>query len=187
MLLKGVWLGEEEGMSSWPHLSIMDISSYLKQVFSHDDNIVTRITSEYKQGKAYRYYTAEFINSIKINSITKDSPVCFFKTKCLPGQRIRNKEYEVWALVEKESVESPGGKIVSAHCTCAAGLLGACNHVAGMLFRIEAAVLKDFSNLTCTSQLSNWNIPKQKKKRKPGKLSNCLIKQDKYTKKATTE
>ena len=54
-----------------------------------------------------------------------------FQKKCLSVQRIRNKEYEVWALVGKESVKGPGGKIVSAHCACDAGPLGSCNHVAG--------------------------------------------------------
>ena len=89
MLLKDGWLGEEEGMSS---LSVMDISSHLMQVFPHDDNIVRRITSEYKQGKPYRYYTAKFINSIKINAITKKAQYAFSKKMSFcsenPQQRV---------------------------------------------------------------------------------------------------
>ena len=41
--------------------------------------------------------------------------------------------------------------------------LGSCNHVAGMLFRIEAAVLLGVTHPTCTMQLAKWNIPSKKK------------------------
>ena len=43
---------------------------------------------------------------------------------------------------------------VSAYCSCPAGLPGSCNHVAGMLFRIEAAVIAGVTKPTCTSRLS---------------------------------
>ena len=72
---------------------------------------------EYKEGKAYRYYTSEFINEIKINNISINGTACVFKTKCVPCQRVRSKMYDVWALVEKESDQGPGGKIISAHCS----------------------------------------------------------------------
>ena len=36
-----------------------------------------------------------------------------------------------------------------------------CNHV-GCLFCIEAAILFGYTHQTCTSQLSQWNIPSQK-------------------------
>ena len=180
------WLGEENGIPHWPHLSIMDIADYFKTIFQRE-NIIHRIMWEYKEGKAYRYYTSEFINEIKINNISINGTACVFKTKCVPCQRVRSKMYDVWALVEKESDQGPGGKIISAHCTCPAGLLGGCNHVAGMLFRIEAAVIRGMNKVSCTSELAKWNVPKSKKKIQPGKLSNFLFKQETYKKKATSE
>ena len=49
-------------------------------------------------------------------------------------------------------------------CTCTAELLGSFNHVAGVLFRIEAAVLIGETHPTCTSILASRNILNKKKK-----------------------
>ena len=37
-----------------------------------------------------------------------------------------------------------------------------CNHVAAMLFRVEAAVKAGLTNPTCTSLESKWDIPASK-------------------------
>ena len=62
------------------------------------------------------------------------------KTKVIPSQSISNKYYQAWAVIEKDLSERPGGKILSAYCSCTAGMLGTYNHIAGLLFRIEHAV-----------------------------------------------
>ena len=49
-------------------------------------------------------------------------------------------------------------------CTSTAELLGSCNHVAGVLFRIKAAVLIGETHPTCTIILSSGNILNKKKK-----------------------
>ena len=74
---------------------------------------------------------------------------------------------------------------MSAYCSCAAGLLGSCNHVAGMLFGIEAAVITGVTRPTCTSRLSEWTVPSKNNDIIPGRISEVLIKKDHYTKKAT--
>ena len=83
------------------------------------------------------------------------------KTKCVPSQRVNMKQYDVWVVCRKDLIGSIGGEILSAYCTCTAGLYGSCNHVAGLLFRAEAAVLTGLSNPTCVS--AAWNIPSTKK------------------------
>ena len=70
------------------------------------------------------------------------------------------KQYDVWVVCRKDLVDSIGGEILSAYCTCTAGLHGSFNYVAGLLFRVEAAVLTELSNLTCTSVSAAWNIPR---------------------------
>ena len=65
--------------------------------------------------------------------------------------------------------------------------LGSCNHVAGLLFRVEAAVLLGVTHSTCTSKLALWTIPSKKKTIQPGKLSSFFIKQDRYDKKVLKE
>ena len=104
-------------------------------------SIVQRIECEYKQGKAYRYFTDNFISEVYYNNISDESKYCYLKTKCLSSQRVSSKPYDVWVLVKKDFKYEVGGAILSAYCTCTAGLLGSYNHVAGLLFRVEASVL----------------------------------------------
>ena len=71
-------------------------------------------------------------------------------------------EITCWAVCRKDLIDIIGGEILSAYCTCIAGLYGSCNHVAGLLFRVEAAVLTGLSNPTCKSVSAAWDIPKTK-------------------------
>ena len=70
---------------------------------------------------------------------------------------------------------SPCQIINNAYCTCTAGLLASCNHVVGLLLRIEAAIMLGHSHQTCTSQLSQRNIPSQKKQTEPGEVANFIF------------
>ena len=60
-------------------------------------------------------------------------------------------QYDVWVVCRKDLVDSIKGEILSAYCTSTAEVYGSCNHVAGLLFRVEAAVLTRLSNPPCTS------------------------------------
>ena len=161
--IKNGWVGEENDIKLWPQLYLTDITRFYGDVLDKK-NIVQRIECEYKQGKAYRYFTDSFISEVFYNNISDESKYCYLKTKCLPSQRVSSKPYDVWALVQKDLKCEVGGAILSAYCTCTAGLLGSCNHVAGLLFRVEAAVLIGVTHPTCTSMLASWNVPSKKKK-----------------------
>ena len=88
----------------------------------------------------------------------------------------------VWRLgLKKDHVDEVGGEIISAYCTCTAGLLRCCNHVAGLLFRIEAAILIGVTHPPCTSILASWNIPSKKEKITPGLVKNFLFKTETYS------
>ena len=122
LTIKKGWHGEEAGMIYWPRLYIMDISRYFSSVISRD-NLWQRLECEYKEGKAYRYYSNGFIGEVFVNDVP-DTKYCIFKAKCLPSQRVNSKQYDVWCIVEKDQATVPGGKILSGYCTCTAGLLG---------------------------------------------------------------
>ena len=64
----------------------------------------------------------------------------------------------------------------SVYCTSATGLIGSCNCVAGLLFRVEAAVLTGVAHWTCTSKL--WNVPNGKKQIRLGEITSFLFVQD---------
>ena len=70
------------------------------------------------------------------------------------------------------------------HITCTAGLLRSWHHVAGLLFRVEAAVLIGVTHPTCTSMLTSWNVPSKKKQVISGRIKGFLFKSESYNKKS---
>ena len=86
----------------------------------------------------------------------------------------------MWAILQKDTVDKPGGDILSAYCTCTAGLQGSCNRV-GMLFRIEIVA----TGATRPSKISmgcQWNIPSGSKiLLKPTKAEELFFNKSKYT------
>ena len=73
------------------------------------------------------------------------------------------------------------GAILKAYCTCKTGLLESCNHVAGLLFLVEAAVLIGATHPACTSMLAYWNVPSKKKQIIPRRIKDFLFKIESYT------
>ena len=146
-------------MKKWPRLYFSDISRFYSLVLGKG-NVIHRLECELKQRKACGYFTNSFIGEILYHNIDEKSKFCLLRTKCVPSQRVDMKQYDVWMDSRKDLIDSIGGEILSAYCTCTAGLHGSFNYVAGLLFRVEAAVLTELSNLTCTSVSAAWNIPR---------------------------
>ena len=76
--------------------------------------------------------------------------------------------YDVWSFVEKNTNEKAGGTIKHCYCTCTAGLHGGCNHIAGLLFGVESAVLTGVTKTSCTDRLAKWTVPPAKSDATPG-------------------
>ena len=143
-------------MLNWPSLYYHDISKYLSILAPE---FIYRLETEYKLGKAYRYFSCDFVREIFYHPVSESSFLCLLKCKVVPSQRTSTKPYEVWAIIEKDLEDKPGGKIYSAYCTCTAGLHGGCNHIVAMLFKIESAAATGATNPSKTSQLCTWNVP----------------------------
>lgn len=157
--LKVGWLAELNGtgLYKWPSVYFMDIEKFLTNMNSSGE-LLHRLECEYKEGKAYRYFKCDWVKEIYYNEINVTSKYCFLKSRVTPSQSINNTPYHVWVAVKKDG-NKPGGKIVSAYCTCTAGLLGCCNHVVALLFRVEAAVRSGATKPSSTSLLAKWNVP----------------------------
>ena len=138
--LKSGCVNEKSGMKKWPRLYFSDISRFYSFILDKD-SLIHRLEYKYKQGKAYRYFTNSFIGEILYHNIDEKSKFCLLKTKCLPSQHVNMKQYDLWVVCRKDLIDSIGVEILSAYCTCTAGLYGSCSHVAGLLFRVEAALL----------------------------------------------
>ena len=90
-------------------------------------------------------------------------------------------------IYHKDLIDSVGGQILSAYCTCAAGLYGSCNHVAGLPFTIKAAALTGLSNPTYKNVSAAWSIPSTKKKIIPDEILKFIFTNEAYVKNATQE
>ncbi|XP_052820515.1 uncharacterized protein LOC128246371 [Mya arenaria] len=179
------WKGEKAAVNTWPSIYITDIATYLGCSTTKD--VMNRLLNEYKVGKAYRYFESEWVKEVYIHDVRESSDKCILKTKVTPSQAINNKCYDVWVIVTKDNVNGPGGEIISAYCSCTAGMLGSCNHVAGLLFRVEHAVKTGATKKSSTSKLSEWNVPKGKPSMKPKKAVDAIWSKGRYDKRVTSE
>ena len=87
------------------------------------------------------------------------SSVNFFEFKVLPSQRQSESltMYNVWVCLQKDY-----GWVLTAKCSCIAGLGSACSHLAALLFKIESAChLKLTEGISPTSVLFEWNKSKK--------------------------
>ncbi len=112
------WMDEDQGMPSWPPTMIQDIGVYLGRLepFRNEGpKFTNRLPSDYKDQKAYSYFSSRWLLKIHYHPISDDSPYCFLKAQCTPSQRISQPPH-VWVLLHKNS-----GYIHSAFCTFFAG------------------------------------------------------------------
>ena len=93
LTLESGWIGEAKGIQNWPSIFYTDIANLLNLT---PPDFIKRLESEYKQGKAYRYFSFEFVREIYVNELNQEIPVCILKCKVIPSQRIDSKPYDVW-------------------------------------------------------------------------------------------
>ncbi len=93
---------------------------------------------------------------ILLHKISDSIPVCLLLSKVTASQRLSSKPHVAWVALQRSNATSPGGEVVNAYCI---GLHGSCNHIAAMLFRLEAAFRTGVIQVSKTSLPSQWNVP----------------------------
>ena len=157
--LKSGWIGESIHASI--HLyTTWTLPNTLKKIFFQIVCLLHRLNCEYKEGKDFRSFSYDFVKEIYFHDVSDTCPYCFIRTRVTPSQRTSATPYTVWALLQKDKTEQPGGRVKNAYCSCTTGLPGCCNHVFAMLFRVEAVVMQGLAKPTYTGQKPSWNIPK---------------------------
>ena len=101
-------------MKKFPPVYISDIVKYLSE--KNTSGKMKEILQNYKIGKAYEYFKNGFLQEIFYHDIDARSKYCFLRAKCVPSQKIKDEEHDVWVCVEKAT-----GEIGSSYCTCTAG------------------------------------------------------------------
>lgn len=69
---------------------------------------------------------------------------------------MNEKPLNVWVIVEED------GSILTANCTCMAGISEVCSHVGAVLYAIENAYSKSES-VSCTDVKATWPVPSTSK------------------------
>ncbi|CAH1233134.1 Hypp606 [Branchiostoma lanceolatum] len=147
---KEAWTPETKGIEDWPNVMYHDICDYLmKDHPGKDQDFNTRMLNAYKEGKAFTYYTSGWLQ--EVNSCKRDGLI-YLMAKCRPSARVLDIPHNTWVCCH------PTGTIKRAYCSCTAGLGQTCNHVAALLFKVEAAVRTNLVNPACTSTACGWNV-----------------------------
>ena len=110
------WLSEKEGIYLWPPTMYFDISDFLSDKAPGDMDLKKRLMTDYKEGKAYSYFSSGWLKEIFYHPISDTSKFSFLKAECTPSQKIRNIPHKTWVCLHKNT-----GKVQSAHCSCMAG------------------------------------------------------------------
>ena len=112
--LKNTWVGEEKGLTKWPPVSYVDIDWFLRK--ANNAGLSKEALTAYKTGKAFSYFSCDWLKEVFYNPITKNHQCCFLKADCMPSNRLNDTPHTLWAKIIKDT-----GEIVSAYCSCVAG------------------------------------------------------------------
>jgi len=122
--------------------------------------------------KAYRFFKDGHVQCIKYHPWNSQQDVACVKTSVLPSMR-KDCIYHVTLIIRESKA-----RVITAYCTCPAGLSGCCNHITASLYCLEDYVrlgLREEELKGCTEKLQRWNHPQKRnvEPRPTGEVSMC--------------
>ncbi|CAN8024013.1 unnamed protein product [Ixodes persulcatus] len=131
----------------WPRLEIGDIYVYLVEGIC----FYTREQfKSYKLEDGYNLFLSGKVRDACSFGATIENARIVLITGQVEASQTLGKYHQPWAVVKKE------GTVLSAHCTCMAGLGEACSHVPALLFRVEVDVKFGIHDPSSTSVECRW-------------------------------
>ena len=106
--------------------------------------------------KGYNFFASGHVGEILVNSFNQ---VFHIRTTVLAS--MREERYDVTCALDEQT-----GLVITATCKCVAGLLGKCNHVAGLLFAMLDYVMTIQNPDSCTNRPQVWHQPKSRKRKR---------------------
>ncbi|KAK7484593.1 hypothetical protein BaRGS_00024119 [Batillaria attramentaria] len=161
--LKEGWQ-DESAREKWPPTSYADMAEFLLDCRA-DSKRRRQLLTDYKEGKAYSYFDSKLLHTVFYHEIDSNSEFCFLKAKVTPSQAVNAVPHRAWVAIQKKT-----GRIVSADCSCMAGLGSSCNHVAAILFKVDW--VWGLADKSCTSGACQWNAPSAKKGLEPCRVQD---------------
>ena len=84
---------------------------------------------QYKVKKAFSYFHSGFVSQIVMQNLSVNSETgIVLKPSVLPSEKVSSASHSVWVLLNKS------GDVMTAYCSCTAGLSRCCNHVIAVLY-----------------------------------------------------
>ena len=127
----------------------------------HDDDKSWYESAEYTRTleKAYRFFKDGHVQAIKFHPWSSLPDVICVTCTVLPSMR-KDRVYSVTIAIKESTC-----RVVTAYCTCPAGLSGCCNHITSTLYCLEDFVrrgLREEERMGCTEKLQKWNQPRKR-------------------------
>ncbi|XP_070377408.1 uncharacterized protein [Dermacentor albipictus] len=134
-----------EDIREWPNVNAADIIFYLVNSKACDFQQI----KNFRALESYNYVQSGWVGKVFTHKISSD--LCYVKGTVSPSQSLNATPRTAWACVKQ------CGEVVTAGCTCMAGLGKACSHVGAILWKIEMAVAKGYTTTSCTDRAALWN------------------------------
>ena len=93
----------------------------------HDDSRYESVEYTRTLDKAYQFFKDGYVQNIKYHPWTTHPGIICVKSTVLPSMR-KDRIYHVKLVPRESSVH-----VITAFCTCSAGLSGCCNHITATL------------------------------------------------------
>ena len=143
-------------------------------------DLINGLVNNYKEGKAYRYFTCEWVQETRYHPI--QALACVLQADVHASISIRkNRTRSGWWPPRKHRTALE----VKLKQHIAAVQFGACNHIARLLFWVEAAVKSGATQPSCTEPECSWVVPQGTAARKPRKWCEASAIKDKYGQKVS--
>ena len=108
-----------------------------------------------KSLKAFNLFVSGWVKTIYHLDIS-DNENIVMKADVIPSQCVNATLHEPRAALNKKQ-----GTVLCVHCSmlaCMASLGETCSHVAGLLFKTEAAVRTKYTKTACADEACQWSI-----------------------------
>ncbi|XP_042144335.1 uncharacterized protein LOC115311463 [Ixodes scapularis] len=152
----------------WPGIRQADIVYYLLSTQACD----LKDVKAFKSLDSYNYLQCGWVGALSVHQV--DEAVTYIKGQVKPSQAVNNPAKNVWVCAKNT------GEVITAGCTCMAGQARVCSHVGAVLWKVDLAVARGMTGLSCTDSEAQWNKG-TKRNVEPGRLSKITFKLEKRT------
>ena len=137
-----------------PSLTYIDMVNYL--ALGRSPFYEMKDFKNYKSLKAYDRFLVGWVRkvqSFEYRFVDKEQAAYYvIRAKVNHSQRLSEAPVQAWFICQED------GTIITAHCTCMAGIGETCSHVAPVMFYVEAAA-RIREKQTVTMEAAYWKLP----------------------------